>query len=163
LVEWDEQIKAHMFWIWGEEEGFMKRGKEGMLVITDRRLAFISKTEMKYPAHDAHSRRQLNRFQAGENVFRPAEGYSVKDLEADLDKSPDNLEVPYRQIMDITQEEKRWGTLLKVKINLGDKAKTMKFSIVKGWVKYPAKDPIEFQKKMDWSPLISLVKTTSRR
>lgn len=139
----------------------MRHGKEGMLVITDKRLAFISKTEMKYPAHDAHSRRQLYRFQAGENVFRPAEGYGVKELEADLDKSPDNLEVPYRQILDIVQEEKRWGTLLKIKINLGDKAKTMRFSIVKGWVKYPAKDPIQFQKKVNWSPLISLVKIAS--
>lgn len=161
MVDWDEQIKAHLFWIWGEEDGFMKHGKEGMLVMTDRRLAFISKTEMKYPAHDAHSRRQLNRFQAGENVFRPAEGYGIKDLEADLDKSPDNLEVPYRQIMDVLQEEKRWGTLLKIKINLGSKSKTMKFSIVRGWVKYPAKDPIAFQKNMDWTPLISLVKAAS--
>lgn len=152
----NEQVKAHLFWIWGEEEGFMKRGKEGMLVITDGRLAFISKTETKYPAHDTHSRRQLNRFQAGENVFRPAEGYDIRNLEADLDKSPNNLEVPYRQIMDITPEEKRWGTLLKVKINLGEKTKTMKFSIVRGWVKYPAKDTIEFQ-KMDWSPLLELV------
>lgn len=160
MVDWDEQIKAHMFWIWGEEEGFMKRGKEGMLVITDRRLVFIVKTEMTYRAHDTHSRRQLNRFRASENVFRPAEGYGIKNLEADLDMSPENLEVPYRQIMDIYQEQKRWGTMLKVKINLGDKAKTMKFSIVRGWVKYPAKDPVEFH-RVDWSPMISLVKTTS--
>jgi hypothetical protein len=160
VVDWDEQIKANLFWIWGEEEGFLKRGKEGMLVITDRRLAFITKTEMTYRMHDTHSRRQLNRFQAHENVFRPAEGYKLEHLETDLDKSPDNLEIPFSQILDIAAEEKRWGTLLKVKINLGDKSKLYKFSIVKGWVKYPAKDPIEFQ-RMDWSPLINLVKTSS--
>lgn len=160
MVNWNEEIKANLFWIWGEEEGFLKRGKEGMLVVTDRRLAFITKTEMTYRMHDTHSRRQLNRFQARENVFRPAEGYKLAHLETDLDKSPDNLEIPFSQILDITSEEKRWGTLLKVKINLGDKSKLYKFSIVKGWVKYPAKDPIEFQ-RMDWSPLINLVKTSS--
>jgi hypothetical protein len=160
LVEWDEQIKAHLFWIWGEEEGFMKRGKEGMLVITDKRLAFIMKTEMTFKMHDTHSTRQFNRFKNKEEVFRPAEGYGIKELEKDLDKSPDNLEIPFRQIMDITSEEKRWGTLLKVKINLGDKSKLAKFSIVKGWVKYPAKDPLEFQ-RMDWTPLISMVKAAS--
>jgi hypothetical protein len=160
LVEWDEQIKAHLFWIWGEEEGFMKRGKEGMLVITDKRLAFIMKTEMTFKMHDTHSTRQFNRFKNKEEVFRPAEGYGIKELEKDLDKSPDNLEIPFRQIMDITSEEKRWGTLLKVKINLGDKSKLVKFSIVKGWVKYPAKDPLEFQ-RMDWTPLISMVKAAS--
>jgi len=159
LVDWDEQIKAHLFWIWCEEEGFLKRGKEGMLVITDRRLAFISKTEMTWKMHDTHSTRQFNRFKSKENVFRPAEGYKLEHLEKDLDKSPDNLEILYSEILDITSEEKRWGTLLKVKVNLGDKSKLYKFSIVKGWVKYPAKDPLEFQ-HMDWSPLISLVKTS---
>lgn len=160
MVGWDEQIKAHLFWIWGEEEGFLKRGKEGMLVITDRRLVFITKTEMTYRMHDTHNTRQFNRFKAKENVFRPAEGYKLVHLEKDLDKSPDNLEIPFSQILDITSEEKRWGTLLKVKVNLGDKSKLHKFSIVKGWVKYPAKDPLEFQ-RMDWSPLISLVKAAS--
>jgi len=160
LVDWDEQIKAHLFWVWNEGGGLFKRGKEGMLVITDRRLAFIIKTDMTFRMHDTHSRRQAKRFEASENVFRPAEGYKLDHMERDLDKSPDNLEIPFSQIMDITSEEKDWGTLLKVKINMGDKNTTRKFSIVKGWVKYPAKDPMGFQ-KMDWTPLINLVKTTT--
>jgi hypothetical protein len=160
LVEWNEQIKAHLVWIWGEEEGFLKRGKEGMLVITDRRIAFISKTNMTYRIHDVHAMRQLKRFKERENVFRPLEGYKVKDLEDDLNKSGENLEIPFRQILDITQHEKRWGTLLKVSANLIYKSKIYKFSIVKGWVKYPLKDPIEFQ-RMDWTDLIDLFKTSS--
>jgi hypothetical protein len=158
VVDWDEQIKAHLFWVWNEGEGFLKRGKEGMLIITDRRVAFISKTDMTFKMHETHSLRQAKRFEASENVFRPAEGYKLEHLERDLDKSSDNLEVQFNQIMDIASEEKDWGTLLKVKVNQGDKSKTHKFSIVKGWVKYPAKDPIGFQ-KMDWTPLINLVKT----
>jgi hypothetical protein len=162
LVDWNEQIKAHLVWIWGEEEGFLKRGKEGMLVITDRRIAFISKTNMTYRIHDVYAMRQLKRFKERENVFRPLEGYKVKDLEDDLNKSGENLEIPFRQILDITQQEKRWGTLLKVNANLIDKSKIYKFSIVKGWVKYPLKDPIEFQ-RMDWTDLIDLFKTSSYR
>jgi glycosyltransferase involved in cell wall biosynthesis len=157
LVEWDEQIKGHLFWVWGGEEGFFKRGKEGMLVITDRRLAFIIKTDMTYKMHQTHSIRQLKRFEADEDIFRPAEGYNLEHLKKDLAKSPDNLQIPFVQILDIISEEKDWGTLLKVKVNLGYKAKVFKFSIVKGWVKYPAKDPLEFQ-RMDWRPLINLVK-----
>ena len=160
MVEWDEQIKAHLVWIWGEEEGFLKRGKEGMLVITDRRIAFISKTNMTYRIHDVHAMRQLKRFKERENVFRPLEGYKIKDLEDDLNKSGENLEIPFRQILDITQHEKRWGTLLKVNANLIDNSKIYKFSIVRGWVKYPLKDPIEFQ-RMDWTDLINLFKTSS--
>ncbi|HWS19507.1 MAG TPA: hypothetical protein VN239_02370 [Nitrososphaera sp.] len=157
MVDWNEQIKAHLFWVWGGEEGLFKRGKEGMLVVTDRRLAFLIKTDMTYKMHDSHSIRQLKRFEAGENIFRPAEGYKLEDLKKDLAKSPDNLQIPFVQILDVISEEKDWGTLLKVKTNLGYKAKVFKFSIVKGWVKYPVKDPLEFQ-RMDWRPLISLVK-----
>lgn len=155
MVDWNEQIKAHIVWVWGQEEGFMKRGKEGMFVFTDKRIVFITKTNMSYRTHDVHSLRQLKRFKEGENIFRPLEGYKIKNLEDDLQKSTDNLDIPFSQIFDITSEEKRWGTLLKVKINLGIKSKTYKFSIVKGWVKYPLKDPVEFQ-HIDWLPLINL-------
>jgi hypothetical protein len=160
LVNWDEEIKGHLFWVWGGEEGFFKRGKEGMLVVTDRRLAFIVKTDMTYRMHETHSLRQLKRFEAGENIFRPAEGYKLEHLKKDLAKSPDNLQIPFSQILDVISEEKDWGTLLKVKMNLGNKAKVLRFSIVKGWIKYPAKDPLEFQ-RMDWNPLINLVRTST--
>jgi hypothetical protein len=157
LVDWDEQIKAHLVWIWSQEEGFMKRGKEGMLVVTDRRIAFITKTNMSYRVHDIHSLRQLKKFKEGRNMFKPLEGYGIKNLDDDLKKSAENYDIPFNQILDITSEEKRWGTLLKIKINLGIKSKTYKFSIVKGWVKYPLKDPVEFQ-HVNWFPVINLFK-----
>jgi hypothetical protein len=131
-----------------------------MLVITDKRMAIITKTEMTSRMHHTYSMRQTNRIESGEPVFRAAEGYKIEQLEKDLDKSPNNIEIPFRQIMDIFSEDKRWGTLLKVKINMGEKVTTYRFSVVKGWVKYPAKDPIQFQ-KMDWSPLVNLVKTSA--
>lgn len=157
LVDWDEQIKAHLVWIWSQEEGFMKRGKEGMLVVTDRRIAFITKTNMSYRVHDIHSLRQLKKFKEGGSIFKPLEGYGIKNLDDDLKKSAENYDIPFNQILDITSEEKRWGTLLKIKINLGIKSKTYKFSIVKGWVKYPLKDPVEFQ-HVNWFPVINLFK-----
>lgn len=156
-MDWDERIKAHLVWIWGQEEGFMKRGKEGMLVITDRRIAFITKTNMSYRIHDIHSLRQLKKFKEGGNIFKPLEGYGIKNLDDDLKKSAENYDIPFNQILDITSEDKRWGTLLKIKINLGIKSKTYKFSIVKGWVKYPLKDPVEFQ-HVNWFPVINLFK-----
>ena len=158
----DEQIRAHLVWVWREEQGFMKRGKECMLIITDYRIVFITKTNMTYRMYDTYSIRQLQRFKEGENVFRPLEGYDIRDLENDLEKSDENIEIPISQISNITSEEKRWGTLLKITFNQGDKLKTYKLSIVKGWVKYPAKDPIEFQ-HMNWSLLINFFRLQNRK
>lgn len=158
MVDWDEEIKVHLFWVWAEKQGFLRKGKEGMLVITDKRLVFLTKTEMTVRMHDTYSIRQIKRYEAGENIFRPAEGYKLEHLEKDLDKSPDNLEVPFGQILEITSEKKRWGSMLVVKVNQGDTSKVLKYSLVKGWIKYPAKDPMGFL-TVDWSPVINLVKT----
>ena len=78
------------------------------------------------------------------NDSRKMKMYSVlwrdiaKDLENDLDKVDQNREIVFSQILDITSEEKRWGTLLKVKVKMVDKSKTTSFQLL-GWVKYPAK------------------------
>ncbi|MFZ0328419.1 MAG: hypothetical protein WBP64_14430 [Nitrososphaeraceae archaeon] len=157
MKEQDEQIKAHLMWIWGQKDGFIKRGMEGMMIITNRRIAFITRTNMTYKVHDAHSLKQLKRFKEGEDVFRPIYGYTIKDLICDLAMSNKNLEIPYDKIVDIIPEAKRWGTMLKVRFRFEGKLETYMFSVVKGWVKYPLKDPVEFQ-HIDWNPLIKIFK-----
>ena len=152
-----ENIKYHLFWIWGQEEGFMKRGKEGMLVITNLRIAFITKTKMKYNVHQEYSLRQLRRFKDGESVLQPVERYNEIDLQNDLDESDKNLDIPFSRIVKIEQEKKRWGTVLKLKFVENEDTKGYKFMVVKGWVKYPLKDPVSFQ-QLDWDPIISLMK-----
>jgi hypothetical protein len=152
-----ENIKYHLFWIWGQEDGFMKRGKEGMLLITNLRIAFITKTKMKYNVHQEYSLRQLRRFKDGESVLQPVERYNEIDLQNDLDESDKNLDIPFSRIVKIEQEKKRWGTVLKLKFVENEDTKGYKFMIVKGWVKYPLKDPVSFQ-QLDWDPIISLMK-----
>src|SRR5918994_4504141 len=105
-----ENIKYHLFWIWGQEDGSMKRGKEGMLVITNMRIAFIMKTKMKYNVHEEYSLRQLRRFKDGESVLLPIERYNEIDLENDLIESDKNIGIPFSRIIKIEQEKKRWGT-----------------------------------------------------
>jgi hypothetical protein len=152
-----ENIKYHLFWIWGQEDGFMKRGKEGMLVITNLRIAFITKTKMKYNVHQEYSLRQLRRFKDGESVLQPVERYNEIDLQNDLDESDKNIDIPFSRIVKIEQEKKRWGTVLKLKFVENEDTKGYKFMVVKGWVKYPLKDPVSFQ-RLDWDPIISLMK-----
>ena len=144
-------------WIWGQEEGFMKRGKEGMLVITNMRLAFIMKTKMKYRVHEEYSLRQLRRFKDGESVLMPVERYEEIDLQNDLAESDKNMDIPFDKIINIEQERKKWGTLLKLKFIENEGTRGYKFMVVKGWVKYPLKDPVSFQ-QLNWDPIIALIK-----
>lgn len=144
-------------WIWGQEEGFMKRGKEGMLVITNMRIAFIMKTKMKYNVHEEYSLRQLRRFKDGESVLLPVERYEEIDLQNDLAESDRNMDIPFDKIINIEQERKKWGTLLKLKFIENEGTRGYKFMVVKGWVKYPLKDPVSFQ-QLNWDPIIALIK-----
>jgi hypothetical protein len=144
-------------WIWGQEEGFMKRGKEGMLVITNMRIAFIMKTKMKYRVHEEYSLRQLRRFKDGESVLLPVERYEEIDLQNDLAESDKNMDIPFDKIINIEQERKKWGTLLKLKFIENEGTRGYKFMVVKGWVKYPLKDPVSFQ-QLNWDPIIALIK-----
>lgn len=152
-----ENIKYHLMWIWGQEDGFMKRGKEGMLVITNFRIAFITKTKMKYNVHQEYSLRQLRRFKEDESVLQPVERYNEIDLQTDLDENDKNIDIPFSRIVKIRQEKKRWGTVLRLKFAEREFMKGYKFMVVKGWVKYPLKDPVSFQ-HLDWEPIVSLMK-----
>ena len=144
-------------WVWGQKEGFMKRGKEGMLIITNNRIAFVIKTKMKYNVHQDYSLRQLRRFQHGDYVLSAIDPYRVEDLENDLLESDKNIDIPFDRVIYIGQEKNRWGTMLKLKFGENNDVKTYKFMVVKGWVKYPLKDPLSFH-HLDWNPLITLSK-----
>ena len=112
---------------------------------------------MSYRIHDVHSRRQLLRFKENKDVFLPLEGYGITELRNDIEKSDQNIVFAFAQISDMYFLEKRWGSELKIKVNFEEKQKNYSFAIVKGWVKYPAKDPVQFQ-HVDWNPVIALYK-----
>jgi hypothetical protein len=128
-----------------------------MLVVTEKRLIFITKTNMSYRIHDVHSQRQLLRFKEKKNVFLPIEGYGITELKNDIEKSDKNIVFTFSEISDMYFVERRWGTELKVKIDIENKQKNYGFAIVKGWVKYPAKDPLQFH-HVDWNPIVTLFK-----
>jgi hypothetical protein len=112
---------------------------------------------MKYNVHQEYSLRQLRRFKDGESVLLSIESYNEIDLQNDLADSDKNIDIPFNKIIKIGQEKKRWGTMLRLKFAVNKNTKEYKFMIVKGWVKYPLKDPVSFQ-HLDWDPIIALLK-----
>ena len=59
-MESDEKIQAHLVSVWREgKKTFSIGGREGMLVLTDRHLMFIHKTEAKASWWKAITSRQV--------------------------------------------------------------------------------------------------------
>jgi len=153
----DERIHAHILSVWRESKKlFSIRGTEGMLFLTDKHLMFINKTEAKMKWWQATTKRQVLTLLKSNNVMIRQDGYEEKQLRIDLENKK-NMEIPFDNILNIDYENKAWGDVLNLEISRGEKKEKYQFSVVRDWVKYPAKDPQKYL-KVDWSPLVQFIK-----
>lgn len=156
----DEHIQTHLVSVWGEEKKFLKRGAEGMLLLTEKHLMFVTKTEAKMKWWTTATDRQLRTLLKSNNTMIRQDGYNKAELQLDLENEK-NLEIPFDRILNVDFEEKPWAPILKLEINMGDKTKKYHFAIVGGWVKYPLKDPMKYV-KVDWTPFVEYIKSKQR-
>jgi hypothetical protein len=154
-MESDEQIKAHLVSIWKKEKKLFSRGKECMFVLTDKRLAFVSKTEAKSRWWSAAVERQVVTLLKSDNPMLLHDGYEVKELVHDLENKK-NEEYSFDDVISAEHEEKNWGNTLKLNLKKDGKEKNYQLSVVKDWVTYPVKDPVKFL-KIDWRPIIEFI------
>ncbi len=155
----DEHILAHVVSVWRESKKFLSiGGREGMLILTDRHLMFIQKTEAKKKWWQAIVERQIVDLlkDKSKNLMTMQDGYTEKNLKIDLENEK-NTEVSFDDITKIEHKEEVWGSALNIKYTkIGQKEK-FQFSVVQGWVKYPAKDPVKYL-RVDWEPLVQYIK-----
>jgi hypothetical protein len=75
-MEAEEKIQAHVLSIWKESRGFFSgKGKEGMLILTNKNLCFISKTEAGMRWWGAIRTRQVVRLLQSKDVMIVEDGY----------------------------------------------------------------------------------------
>lgn len=151
----DEHIQTHILSVWKEEKKFLKRGVEGMLFLTEKHLMFVNKTEAKMRWWGAAVERQIRTLLKSKNTMIHHDGYGDEELRLDI-QNEKNMEISFNRILNINSEEKSWGSVLNLEINMGDKTKKYQLSIVSGWVRYPTKDPIKYM-KVDWTPFVDYV------
>ena len=159
-MHYDEHIQTHLLAVWREEKKFFKHGVEGMLFLTEKHLMFVTKTEVKGKWWAPAVERQLRTMQKSNNTMIHHDGYGDEQLRLDL-QNEKNMEIPFDQILNVNSEEKSWGSVLNLEINIEGKTKKYRFSIVSGWVKYPAKDPIKYL-KVDWTPFVDYIKSRQK-
>ena len=163
-MEFNEEIHTHLVSVWRETKSFFGvGGKEGMLFLTENHLVFLRRTErMKKWWRAAVSRQVVTLLQDTNTILRH-DGYDEKDLEVDLDELKERhvSVVTYDNILEIEDEEKIWGTVLKVKAIENGKKREWQFSIVQDWVSYPMKDPTKYL-KVNWKPCVEFIKSKQR-
>ncbi|HXV65682.1 MAG TPA: hypothetical protein VD731_00445 [Nitrosopumilaceae archaeon] len=156
-MDLDEQIQAHILSVWKEGKKLLSlHGTEGMLILTDKHLIFINKTEAKMRWWNAVTQRQVLTFLKSNDVMIRQDGYNEEQLRIDLENKK-NLEIKFDDILDISHEDKTWGSILNLEINKENKKEKYQFSVVQDWVKYPIKSPTKYM-KVDWSAFIQYIK-----
>lgn len=153
----DERIQAHIVSIWRESKKFLSiGGKEGMLVLTDKHLMFIHKTEAKMKWWKAITQRQVINFIRSKNTMIRHDGYDEEELMNDVEDER-NTELLFDEIFNISFEEKTWGSVLQLEYEKDGKKEKFQYSIAQDWVKYPAKEPTKYM-KVDWAPFVQYIK-----
>ena len=81
----DEKIQAHLVSVWRESKKFFSiGGKEGMLLLTDKHLMFVHKTESMMKWWKAIIQRQVINFLKSKNTMIRHDGYDEEELMNDL-------------------------------------------------------------------------------
>ena len=156
-MEEEEKIQAHVLSVWKEGRGFFSgKGKEGMLILTNRQLYFISKTEAGIKWWGAIRTRQTVRLLQFKDVMIVEDGYGLEKLRMDLENKK-NQKISFNNILQIESKEKIWGSVLFLDVIEDGKEKQLQFSIVQDWVKYPLSAPTKFL-KVDWSRFVKYIK-----
>lgn len=153
----DETIQAHLVSVWRESKKFFSiGGREGMLVLTDKHLIYVHKTESKINWWKTITQRQVINFIKSRNTMIRHDGYGEEELSNDLENSK-NVELAFDDIDKISFEEKVWGSALYLEYEKNGKKENFQYAIAQDWVKYPVKEPTKFM-KVDWAPFVQYVK-----
>jgi len=156
-MQHDEKIQAHLVSVWRESKKKISiGGKEGMLVLTDKHLMFIHKTEAKMKWWQAIRQRQVINFLKSKNTMIRHDGYNESNLVEDMENDK-NIQLSFDDILNITHEEKQWGSILLLEYEKDEKRQKFQYSIAQDWVKYPVKEPTKYM-KVDWEPFVQYIK-----
>ena len=108
-MEAEEKIQAHVLSIWREGRGFFSgKGREGMLILTNKNLCFIKKTEAPMKWWGAIRTRQIVRLLQSKDVMVVEDGYSEENLREDLENKK-NQKISFNNILSIESKEKGLG------------------------------------------------------
>lgn len=154
-MEDGEQIIASLPKVWGNKVGlmgFFNKSKEGILVLTDRKVVFVPKYVPLTP------KERERYFGGNEAKVTVMERYSESDLDEDISEQPRSLLLPLESVADVGSVKLREVNFLRIKCIDDGKTKRYDFGIAKSVTNYPIRQPLMFY-NLDWSPWVRLIKS----
>lgn len=153
----DEQIQAHVVSVWRESKKMLAlHGREGMLVLTNKRLGFIHRTESKARWWQAVVARQALGLLRSPGLMNVHDGYGVGEFSQDAENEK-NAVIGFADIVEVRHDEKAWGSVMTMSYKARGRTERHEYSIVRDWVKYPVKAPTKYM-KADWEPFVRYVR-----
>jgi len=141
--------------VWNNEVGFMgffKKSKEGVLVLTSKKLIFVPKWIPVMP-------KERDKFFGGDEAkVTLIDHYSESDLDEDISEQSSSILLPLESIADVESVKLRKVNFMRVKCVVDGKTKTYDFGIAKSVTNYPIRQPLIFY-NLDWSAWIRLIKS----
>ena len=154
-IESDEHIVASLPKVWGNEVGFMgffKKSKEGVLVLTNKKIIFVPKWVPVTP-------KEREKFFGGDEAkVTVIDRYSESDLDEDISEQSSSLLLPLESIVGVENVKLRKVNFLRVRCMIDGKTKTYDFGIARSVTNYPIRQPLMFY-NLDWSAWIRLIKS----
>jgi hypothetical protein len=153
-LEDQEEILASLPQIWGIMlglRGFFYKNKEGILVLTNKKLIFV-------PRYLSITPKEKERYFENEKAQKSKiSDYRESDLDEDITENPKSWVIPLESITDVRTITARKVDFLRVTFSEDGKEKKYDFGISKTVANYPSRQPLVF-KNLDWSLWVGLIK-----
>ena len=154
-LEDDEHMVAALPKIWAIAlglMGFFNKNKEGILVLTNKNLIFVSRYLYVSP-------KEREKY-FGEDKVKVAHlwDYSETQLDEDISENSKSWIVPLESIIDIAQVTLRKVNFMRIKFSSNGKEKSYDLGVAKSVTNYPIRQPLLFY-NVDWTAWIDLLKS----
>ncbi len=154
-IDNDEHIVASLPKVWRNEVGlmgFFKKSKEGILVLTNKKVIFVPKWVPLTP-------REREKFFGGDEAKVAAlDRYAEADLDEDIAEQSSSLLLPLGSITDVESVTMRKVNFMRIRCVVDGKKKAYDFGIAKSVTNYPIRQPMMFY-NLNWEPWIRLIRS----
>lgn len=152
-IDQDEHIVVGLPKIWSNTVGvmgFFKKSREGILVLTNKKIIFVPKYMYIPP------RENTKYFGNDEAKVTRIDGYSDADLDEDIEQNSKSILIPFSSIVKVESVKMRKVNFLRISFKVDGRKNACDFGLAESVTNYPIRQPLLFH-DLDWKEWVKLV------